>query len=86
MSVSETNTPASTSTSARATGNETDLELSGKIFEILEKEEINGRDFLKVTEEKLRSVGLGLGPATSLRISPRSVGRKSCGPFPRTLV
>jgi type II restriction/modification system DNA methylase subunit YeeA len=43
-----------------------DLKLGEKIFEILEKEEINGRAFLKLTDEKLRSVGLALGPATVL--------------------
>ena len=45
---------------------EKDLELSGKVFKILEKEEVNGRDFLKVTEEKLRSYGMAGGPASRL--------------------
>ena len=45
---------------------EEDLDLSEKVFEILEKEEVNGRDFLKITEEKLRSIRLGLGPASRL--------------------
>ncbi|PKK61077.1 hypothetical protein RhiirC2_226651 [Rhizophagus irregularis] len=45
---------------------EEDLELSDTAIKILEKEEVNGRDFLKITEEKLRSVGLALGPATRL--------------------
>jgi hypothetical protein len=43
-----------------------DLEINDKIIKILEKEEINGRAFLKLTEEKLCAVGLGLGPATIL--------------------
>jgi len=43
-----------------------DLKLGEKIFEILEKKEINGRAFLKLTDEKLCSVGLALDPATVL--------------------
>ena len=42
------------------------LELSETAIKILEKEEITGQDFFDMTEEKLRSVGLGLGPATRL--------------------
>ena len=45
---------------------EEDLELDDDDLEILRKQKVNGRDFLKVTEEKLRSVGLGLGPTTRL--------------------
>jgi len=45
---------------------EKNLELSKKVFKILEKEEINGHAFFKLNEEKLYSVGLGLGPATIL--------------------
>ena len=90
MSVSETNTPASTSTSATATEEknaptlaemvrkyktkelidflrkEEDLELSETAIKILEKEEITGRAFLKITEEKLRSYGMPGGLQTLL--------------------
>ncbi|RGB37321.1 hypothetical protein C1646_757095 [Rhizophagus diaphanus] len=45
---------------------EEDLELSETAIKILEKEEVNGRDFLKVTEEKLRSYGMAGGPASRL--------------------
>src|SRR4051794_35675771 len=45
---------------------EEDLELSETAIKILEKEEVNGRDFLKVTEEKLRSYGMAGGPAMRL--------------------
>ncbi len=45
---------------------EEDLELSDKVFEILEREEVNGRDFLKITEEKLEKWGMPGGPATRL--------------------
>ena len=45
---------------------EGDLELSEKVFEILEKQEVNGRDFLKITEEKLEKWGMPGGPATRL--------------------
>src|SRR5436309_1046382 len=43
-----------------------DLELSETAIKILEKKEITGRDFLKLTEEKFCSAGLGLGPLTRL--------------------
>ena len=46
--------------------NEEDLELSDTVIKILEKEEVNGRDFLKITEEKLRSYEMPGGPATRL--------------------
>ena len=105
MSVSETNTPASTSTSVTATEEknaptqaevvrkyktkelidflrkEEDLELSGKVFEILEKEEITGRAFLKITEEKLRSIGLGLGPASDLADFAKELGKRKLKSF-----
>src|SRR5436853_4051996 len=45
---------------------EVDLELSEKVFEILEKQEVNGRDFFKITEEKLEKWGMSGGPATRL--------------------
>ncbi|GBB85886.1 hypothetical protein RclHR1_01840047 [Rhizophagus clarus] len=45
---------------------EEDLELSETAIKILEKEEVNGWNFLKVTEEKLRSYGMAGGPATRL--------------------
>src|SRR5437588_11146714 len=45
---------------------EESLDLSEKVFEILEKEGVNGSDFLMITEEELRSTGLGLGPALVL--------------------
>ena len=37
---------------------EEDLELVLEDYDIIEKERINSRDFLKITEEKLRSVSL----------------------------
>ena len=43
-----------------------DLGLSKKAIKILEKEEIEGQDFFDLTEERLRNVGLGLGPAMRL--------------------
>src|SRR4051794_31088032 len=45
---------------------EEDLELSETAIKILEKEEVNDWDFLKVTEEKLRSYGMAGGLATRL--------------------
>ncbi|RIA79056.1 hypothetical protein C1645_132228 [Glomus cerebriforme] len=45
---------------------ERDLGLSETAIKILEKEEIDGRAFLKLTKDEFRSVGLGLGPAVKL--------------------
>src|SRR5438874_4836686 len=45
---------------------EGDLKLDENDEEIIRKEKLTGRAFLKVTEEKLRSIGLGLGPASDL--------------------
>ena len=45
---------------------EEDLELDDDDLEILRKQKVNGRDFLKVTEEKLRSYEMAGGLATRL--------------------
>ncbi|RIA95206.1 hypothetical protein C1645_817052 [Glomus cerebriforme] len=45
---------------------EKDLGLDDDDLEIIRKEKVNGRDFLKLTEEKLRSYGMAGGPATRL--------------------
>ena len=55
---------------------EEDLELSETVIKILEKEEITGRAFLKITEEKLRSIGLGLGPASDLADFAKELGER----------
>ena len=104
MSVSETNTPASTSTSITATGNETvtlvdeikkykakelidflrkeeDLELSETAIKILEKEEITGRAFLKITKEELRSYGMPGGPASDLVDFAKELGKRKLKSF-----
>jgi hypothetical protein len=43
-----------------------DLGLNEDDEKILRKEKIKGQDFFDLTEERLRSVGLGLGPAMRL--------------------
>ena len=43
-----------------------DLELEEEDLEIIRKQRVNGRDFLKVTEEKLRSYGMAGGPASRI--------------------
>ncbi|RGB25793.1 hypothetical protein C1646_820819 [Rhizophagus diaphanus] len=45
---------------------EQNLKLEKKHFDILRKEEITGLSFLDLSEEKFRSVGFALGPATLL--------------------
>src|SRR5205085_8363334 len=42
------------------------LGLSETAIKILEKEEVEGQDFLKLTEEKFRSYGMPGGPALRL--------------------
>ncbi|RGB22764.1 hypothetical protein C1646_775579 [Rhizophagus diaphanus] len=58
-------TPASTSITV-AKNEMKNLELSETAIKILEKEELNGGDLFDLTEERLHSVGLGLGPAIRL--------------------
>ena len=43
-----------------------DLDLDNGVLSILRKEEFSGFAFLETTEEKFRSIGLALGPATAL--------------------
>ena len=43
-----------------------DLKLDKDDIKILRKEKISGLAFLELTEEKFRSIGLALGPATTL--------------------
>jgi hypothetical protein len=45
---------------------EQDLELDEEDLEIIREQKVNGRDFLKVTEEKLRSYDMKGGPASRL--------------------
>ena len=42
------------------------LKLSETAIKILEKEEVNGHNFLKTTKEELRSYGIVDGPASRL--------------------
>jgi hypothetical protein len=105
MSVSETNTPASTATSITATEEknaptlaevvrkyktkelidflckEEDLELSETAIKILEKEEITGRAFLKITKEELRSYGMPGGPASDLADFAKELGKRKLKSF-----
>ncbi|CAG8646022.1 1258_t:CDS:2 [Acaulospora morrowiae] len=76
-------TPASTSTSVTAIGNdsltladEEDLGLSETALEILENEEVNGRAFLNITEEKLRSYGMKGGPASNIAVFAKECKEK----------
>jgi len=43
-----------------------DLDLDNDDLSILRKQKISGFSFLELTEEKFRSIGLTLGPATAL--------------------
>jgi hypothetical protein len=45
---------------------EEDLELDDDDLEIIRKQKVNGRDFLKITEQKFRDCGLKVGPASRL--------------------
>ncbi|GET03403.1 hypothetical protein GLOIN_2v1511347 [Rhizophagus clarus] len=53
-----------------------DLKLKESHFKILRKEEITGRSFLKLTEEKLERYGMKGGPATVLVEFIESLGQK----------
>ncbi|PKK59342.1 hypothetical protein RhiirC2_857384, partial [Rhizophagus irregularis] len=45
---------------------EEDLELEPEDYDIIEKERINGRDFLKATKQDFRDYGMKGGPASRL--------------------
>ena len=60
---------------------EEDLQLNETHFEILRNEEIAGRDFLKVTEEKLRSYGMKGGPASRIADFAKEVKEKKMRAF-----
>src|SRR6266487_22676 len=45
---------------------EKDLGLDDDDFEIIRKQKINGRAFLKTSREEFQSLGLGFGPAKNL--------------------
>ena len=60
---------------------EEDLELSETAIKILEKEEITGRAFLKITEEKLRSYGMPGGPASDLADFAKELGKRKLRSF-----
>ncbi|CAJ0832144.1 5833_t:CDS:2 [Entrophospora sp. SA101] len=85
--MSDTNTPASTSTSVIENESvmlaeeikkyrtkelidflhkEENLDLVQEDYDIIKKERINGRDFLKISKKDLRSYGMPGGPATRL--------------------
>ncbi|RHZ77399.1 hypothetical protein Glove_180g51 [Diversispora epigaea] len=57
------------------------LDLSEKAIGILRSEEINGRDFLKITEEKLRSYGMPGGPATRLADFAKGLNKQKLKSF-----
>jgi hypothetical protein len=105
MSISETNTPASTATSFTATeeknaptlaevvrkyktkelidflSKEEDLELVQEDYDIIEKERVTGRAFLKITEEKLRSYGMPGGPSSDLADFAKELGKRKLKSF-----
>src|SRR5436190_12168383 len=47
-------------------GKEEDLELDEEDLEIIRKEKVNGRDFLKMTKQDFRDFGVKGGPALRL--------------------
>ncbi|RGB21918.1 hypothetical protein C1646_731560 [Rhizophagus diaphanus] len=55
---------------------EQNLKLEEKHFDILRKEEITGLSFLDLNEEKFRSVGFALGPATLLAKEAKALKEK----------
>src|SRR6266542_5340568 len=57
------------------------LGLSETAIKILEKEEVEGQDFLKLTEEKVRSYGMSSGPALRLADSAKECKDKKLRSF-----
>ncbi|GBC03291.1 hypothetical protein RclHR1_05050016 [Rhizophagus clarus] len=59
-------TPASTSTTTTGNEAEEDLGLDDDDLEIIKKEKVTGRAFLKMTEQRFRDYGMKGGPAVIL--------------------
>ncbi|CAG8572120.1 8527_t:CDS:2 [Ambispora leptoticha] len=55
---------------------EEDLQLNDAHFEILRKEEISGRNFLKLSKQDFRDCGFKVGPATTLADFAKEVKEK----------
>jgi hypothetical protein len=55
---------------------EEDLGLSEEALKILENEEVNGRAFINITEEKLRSYGMKGGPASNIAVFAKECKEK----------
>ncbi|GBB91127.1 hypothetical protein RclHR1_18270001 [Rhizophagus clarus] len=60
---------------------EQNLKLEEKHFEILRNEEITGLDFLDMTEEKLESCGLKIGPSMRLAKEAKALKDNTKRPF-----
>src|ERR1044072_4576178 len=60
---------------------EEDLELEPEDYDIIEKERINGRAFLNITEEKLRSYGMKGGPASNIAVFAKECKDKKLKAF-----
>jgi hypothetical protein len=61
--------------------NEEDLELDDEDCEIIRNQKVNGRAFLRLTEEKLRSYGMKGGPATVLAEFAKELSKRKLRSF-----
>jgi hypothetical protein len=55
--------------------------LQGEDYDIIEKERINGRTFLNITEEKLRSYGMKSRPASNIAVFAKECKDKKLRSF-----
>src|SRR5438045_5269944 len=60
---------------------EKDLGLDDDDLEIIRKEKVNGRAFLNITEEKLRSYGMPGGPASNIAVFAKECKDKKLRSF-----
>src|ERR1044071_3660704 len=60
---------------------EKDLGLDDDDLEIIRKEKVNGRAFLNITEEKLRSYGMPGGPASNIAVFAKECKEKKLRSF-----
>src|SRR6266542_2998743 len=60
---------------------EKDLGLNDDDLEIIRKEKVNGRAFLNITEEKLRSYGMSGGPASNIAVFAKECKDKKLKAF-----
>jgi len=56
-----------------------ELDIDDKHIEVIKDQEVAGSDFLLLSEEKLRSIGMSLGPATRIAELAKEISDENQG-------